>query len=118
MATTRRPQINHRLCGHAATPAARRACRTAQRAEQAVAMAATLAEFGHLVGEQVLFYGVDEQGNLDELRHYGLVTAVAVENGWSVLVVLDMETHAEVTVDPHATEHVPTTHEKYREDLV
>lgn len=29
MATTRRPQINHRNCGHAATPAERKACRKA-----------------------------------------------------------------------------------------
>jgi hypothetical protein len=31
MATTRRPQINHKSCDHAATPKARKACRKAWR---------------------------------------------------------------------------------------
>jgi len=39
MATTRRPQINHRLCDHAATPKARKACRKAQRAAEAQVVA-------------------------------------------------------------------------------
>lgn len=30
-ATTRRPQINHKACDHAATPKARKACRKAHR---------------------------------------------------------------------------------------
>lgn len=34
MATTRRPQINHRQCDHAATPKARKACRKAHRAAE------------------------------------------------------------------------------------
>lgn len=34
MATTRRPQINHRNCDHAATPKARKACRKAHRAAE------------------------------------------------------------------------------------
>ena len=34
MATTRRPQINHRLCDHAATPKARKACRKVQCAAE------------------------------------------------------------------------------------
>lgn len=32
MATTRRPQLNHKACSHAATPKARKACRKAHRA--------------------------------------------------------------------------------------
>lgn len=34
-ATTRRPQINHKACSHAATPKARKACRKAQRVAEA-----------------------------------------------------------------------------------
>jgi hypothetical protein len=33
--TTRRPQINHKACSHAATPKARKACRKAARAAEA-----------------------------------------------------------------------------------
>lgn len=39
MATTRRPQINHRNCDHAATPKARKACRKAHRAAEATCAA-------------------------------------------------------------------------------
>lgn len=38
MATTRRPQINHKACDHAATPEARKACRKAHRAAEAQAV--------------------------------------------------------------------------------
>lgn len=43
MATTRRPQINHTVCGHAATPAARKACRKAARAAEAQVVATPVA---------------------------------------------------------------------------
>lgn len=112
-----RQQINHRLCPHPQTPAARRACRTARAQRQAAWVAEAREAYGYLVGEQVLFYGLDHDGQLDDLRHYGTVRGVTSELGRPFLLVWDHETYAEVAVCPSETEHVPPTHEKHRAGL-
>ena len=112
-----RQQFNHRLCDHPRTPAARRVCRKLAAKVQALWVAQAEREYGHLLDEQVLFYGLDHDGQLDDLRHYGMVRGFTSDQGRPLLVVWDYETYAEVTVCPSEAEHVPPTHEKYRAGL-
>lgn len=107
-------RIDHRFCSHFKTAAARRLCRATVVKRAAEEQARAEAECGHLVGEQVLFYGLDFDGELDDLRHYGLVRGVTVAYGHSMLVVLDQETLAEVTISFSEAEHVPVGHPKHR----
>lgn len=110
-------RIDHRLCSHTKTAAARRVCRVAVVKRATEAQARAEAECGHLVGEQVLFYGLDFDGELDDLRHYGQVRGVTVERGYPRLRVFDAETFTEVVICPSEVEHVPACHAKYRSDL-
>lgn len=108
-------RIDHRYCSHLKSAAARRLCRAAAVKRAAEAQARAEAECGHLVGEQVLFYGLDFDGEPDDLRHYGQVRGVTVERGYPRLRVFDMETYAEVVVCPSEVEHVPAGHAKHRQ---